>query len=362
MNTHSASKHFLVMAGGTGGHVYPALSIAGGLIEKGHEVSWLGTKKGIESRLVPSAGIPLHCIDVTGLRGKGAAALLKAPLNLLRSLFQARKIIRTLQPDAVLGFGGFASGPGGLMSRLCGIPLLIHEQNARAGTTNKLLSRFATKVFTAFPNTLAKAEVVGNPVREDLTTLDTPEMRAKERSGPIRMLVLGGSLGATFLNETVAKALAGMVKDERPQVLHQCGERWLENCQQSYAEAGVDADAVAYIEDMASAYRWADFVVCRSGAMTVSEVAAVGIPAMFVPFPHAIDDHQTANAQWLAEGSAATVVQQSDLSPTRMQREIQRFLTSRETLASQGSKIREKAFAQATHRLIVCSEELAHVA
>lgn len=358
----SSKASFLIMAGGTGGHVYPALSVATELQSRGHQVSWLGTRRGIEARLVPDAEIPLHEIQVSGIRGKGLKATLKAPINLLRALIQSRRLINQESPKVVVGFGGFVAGPGGVAAKICRVPLLIHEQNARAGTTNKLLAKMANRVLAAFPGALPDAQVVGNPIRRELTELESPDQRSSKKKGPLKLLVVGGSLGATFLNDSLARALASVDQSQRPVVRHQCGERWLEECRGAYAVANVEAEVLPYIEDMAEAYAWADFIVCRAGAMTVSEVAAAGVPALFVPFPFAIDDHQTANARWLVDQGAARLVQQSELSPERMQREIERFLRPREELAEMGCKARAVAITNATDRITEVCEEMANVA
>lgn len=364
MNTPvtSARKLFLIMAGGTGGHVYPALSLAHELRSRGHDVAWLGTSKGIEKRLVPAADIQLYEIDVFGIRGKGIIEKLKAPLSLLRALLQSRKVVRSLSPNAMVGFGGFVAGPAGVAARLCSVPLIIHEQNARAGTTNKLLARLAQRVLAAFPNALPNAEVVGNPVRAEMIQLESPLARAENKTGPIRLLVVGGSLGAKFLNDALAKALALIDSQARPLVKHQCGERWLAECEQAYQAAGVEAEILPYIDNMADAYSWADFLICRAGAMTVSEVATVGVPALFVPFPFAIDDHQTANADWLVDQGGARVVQQSQLTPEKMKAEIEFFLESRQNLAAMAEKNRAAAITDAASRISNICEELANVA
>lgn len=362
MSSASEPKRFLIMAGGTGGHVYPALSVASELESRGHSVFWLGTHKGIESKLVPAAKIPLHEIQVTGIRGKGIKASLKAPLNLVRALAQSHRVIKKLSPKVVVGFGGFVAGPGGVAAKFARIPLVVHEQNARAGTTNKWLARIATKVLAAFPGALKAAAVVGNPIRGELVGAEVSPSADKLKQGRLNMLVIGGSLGATFLNNTIAKALSLIDEDDRPFVKHQCGERWLDDCSNVYAAEHVDAEVLPYIEDMANAYQWADFLVCRAGAMTVSEVAAAGVPALFVPFPYAIDDHQTANARWLVDGGAARLVQQSELTPERMKQEITFLLKSGEQLGEMGFKARALAITNATEQIANVCEELANVA
>ena len=361
MNSASP-KSFLIAAGGTGGHVYPALSLASELRSRGHDVAWIGTNRGIEKRLVPAADIKLYEIDVFGLRGKGLMEKLKSPFNLLRALRQSQKIIRDISPNVLVGFGGFVAGPAGVAAKICSVPLVIHEQNARAGTTNKLLSRIASRVLSAFPDALQNAEVVGNPVRTELVQLAPSIVCSKNKAERVRLLVVGGSLGAKFLNEMMADALALIDSTKRPEIRHQCGERWLDECVNAYKAVDVEAEVLPYIDNMAEAYSWADFLVCRSGAMTVAEVAAVGVPALFIPFPFAIDDHQTANAKWLVDQGGARLVQQSQLTPEAMKAEIEFFLDSRQNLAAMAEKNRAAAITDATARISAICEELADVA
>lgn len=313
-----AGKTILMMAGGTGGHVYPALAVAQAARDEGAAVHWLGNTQGFEGRKVPEYGFAFHDIAVRGLRGNGLAGWLKAPFMLARAIAAARKVIREIRPDVVIGMGGFAAGPGGVAARLAGVPLIIHEQNAVAGLTNRLLSRVADAVLLGDGRAAArlggKGEVTGNPVRADFVQVPDPAVRYGARNGTIRLLVLGGSQGAKALNALVPQALALLPEDARPEVLHQAGERGLQEAQNAYAEAGVAADVVPFMEDMASAYADADWVIARSGALTVAEIATVGLPALFVPFPYAVDDHQTANAQTLVDAGAAQMVQQADLT------------------------------------------------
>lgn len=297
------------MAGGTGGHVFPALAVAAELATAGAELDWLGAKGGMEEKLVTGAGIPLHLIQVSGLRGKGITAKLAAPWRLVRAIVQANSVLRKANPSVVIGFGGFASGPGGLVAWLRRCRLVIHEQNAVAGTTNRILRRFADRVLEAFPGSLVGAEVVGNPVRKELEDIAPPDIRLSNREGAYRVLVLGGSQGARFLNQSVPAALSQC--SSAVEVWHQCGGRWLEETQASYDQAGNQARIETFIEDMAAAYSWADLVVCRAGAMTVSELAAVGVASLLIPFPYAIDDHQTANANWLVNAGGAQVIQEN---------------------------------------------------
>ncbi|MGH8561955.1 MAG: undecaprenyldiphospho-muramoylpentapeptide beta-N-acetylglucosaminyltransferase, partial [Nevskiales bacterium] len=289
------------MAGGTGGHVFPALAVAERLRELGHRVVWMGTQAGLEARVVPAHGLPIEWITIAGVRGKGLLTLLLAPLELLRALLQAIGILRRYRPQVVIGLGGFVAGPGGFAAWLLGRPLIIHEQNAIAGLTNRLLARLARRVLEAFPDTFpvsGKRLTVGNPVRPEIAALPPPEQRLAGRSGAVRMLVLGGSLGALALNRGVPQALALLPPELRPDVRHQAG-RTLDEANKAYAAAGLDIQPEAFIEDMAAAYAWADLLVCRAGALTVAELAAAGLPALLIPFPHAVDDHQSANAHYL---------------------------------------------------------------
>lgn len=338
----------LIMAGGTGGHVFPALAVADALSRKDWRVVWLGTKQGIEARLVPAAGYPIEWLPVSGLRGKGIRTLLAAPFTLLRAGVAAWRVLSRVKPDVVLGMGGFASGPGGAIAWLQGRPLVVHEQNAIAGFTNRLLSRIATRVLTAFPDSLPREEVVGNPVRASLAEMPPPEERMEGRGGPLRVLVLGGSLGARSLNENVPRALVLSGLDV--EVRHQCGRDDVEKVRARYAGGVIDAQVDAFIDDMAAAYGWADLVVCRAGAMTVFEIAAVGLAAVFIPFPHAVDDHQTANARHLASAEAAVIVQERDLRPDALA-ELLRELADRERLLAMASRARVRARIDATRKV-----------
>ncbi len=307
------APRILVMAGGTGGHVFPALAVANVLRERGWQVEWLGTQNGIEARVVPANSIRLHCITAVGLRGKGVAKLFVAPLHLLRAQWQSLRVFQSFRPDVVLGMGGFASGPGGLSAFLLHVPLVIHEQNAVAGTTNRALSRLARRVLSAFPAVFAGGEAVGNPVRADIAALAAETKPVSANGTPLRLLVLGGSQGAKALNALLPKALAMLPPENRPDVFHQAGGNLLDETRENYRIAGVTARIEPFIEDMASMYRWADIAVCRSGAMTVSELACAQLPALLVPFPFAIDDHQTANARWLVDAGAARLFPQSQI-------------------------------------------------
>lgn len=353
-----AGKKFLIMAGGTGGHVFPALAVARALQEQGGSVEWLGTQRGIEAQLIPAAEIPLHFITVEGIRGKGATALLKAPLQISKAILQARGVVKNVKPDAVLGFGGFATGPGGVAARLSGVPLIIHEQNAVAGTTNRLLAKIATRVLEAFPSGLRGAQEVGNPVRAEIAALPAPAERVGKHLQP-RLLVLGGSLGAVAINELVPQALAKIDLARRPQVLHQAGQRHLDVAREAYERVGVSADVVPFIADMAAAYSQADLVICRSGALTVSEIAAAGLGAIMVPFPFAIDDHQTKNGEWLQQAGAAQVIQQDALDADQLASLLEALFANPNKLLAMAEAARRVARPDATDRVLaVCREEM----
>jgi UDP-N-acetylglucosamine--N-acetylmuramyl-(pentapeptide) pyrophosphoryl-undecaprenol N-acetylglucosamine transferase len=304
----------LIMAGGTGGHIFPGLAVAQALLDRGVPVQWLGAAGAMETRLVPEAGIELHTLAIGGLRGKSRGTLLLAPLRLLRALWTALRVLRAVRPRAVISFGGFAAGPGGVAAVLRRVPLLVHEQNRIAGFTNRQLARFARRVLGGFPDALPGAQWVGNPVRAAIAALPPPAERLADRSGPPRLLVLGGSLGAGALNAGVPAALAAMAPGARPEVIHQCGRGHEASTQAAYAQAGVAATVQPFIADMAQAYGWADLVLCRAGALTLAELCAVGVGAVLVPFPHAVDDHQTHNAAFLVERGAARLLPQVELS------------------------------------------------
>ncbi len=302
----------MVMAGGTGGHVYPAMAVADYLQSKGWQVVWLATQGGMENRLIEGKPYQKAMITMRGVRGKGLMGWLLLPIKLMTAFKQSASAIRTHQPDVVLGMGGFAAFPGGIMAKLLGKPLLIHEQNSIAGLTNKVLSRVANLVMAAFPSAFGeKASLVGNPVRAEMIHVEAPTQRYQNRQGPLRLLVVGGSLGAAALNEVLPKALATLSESERPEVIHQSGEKHLEALNAHYEQAGVKAETKAFIQDMATLYAWADLVVCRSGAMTVAELACVGVASVLVPFPYAVDDHQTFNAKYLSDQGAGKLVQQT---------------------------------------------------
>lgn len=315
----NSSQSVVIMAGGTGGHVFPALAVAERLRGQGMSVVWMGTRRGLEAQLVPAAGISVEWVAISGLRGKGALSWLLAPFKLAMALFQSVGILLRRRPVAVLGMGGFVAGPGGLAAWLLHRPLLIHEQNAVAGLTNRLLARLARCVMVAFPGSLGpKAVLTGNPVRLEIAALPAPEQRLAGRSERLRLLVLGGSLGAQALNETVPPALAKIEPAQRPEVWHQAGARNIDEARHSYAEAGVDARVVPFIDNMAEAYSWADLVLCRAGALTIAELAAAGVGSILVPFPHAVDDHQTRNAEYLVREGAALLIPQRQLDPAQL--------------------------------------------
>jgi UDP-N-acetylglucosamine--N-acetylmuramyl-(pentapeptide) pyrophosphoryl-undecaprenol N-acetylglucosamine transferase len=357
-----STRPILVMAGGTGGHVYPALAVARALRQKSQNIVWLGTHRGIEARVVPQAGFDMEWISVQGLRGKGVFTLLLAPFRLLLALYQALNAVWRLRPAAVLGMGGFVSGPGGLAAWLLRRPLVIHEQNAVAGMTNRLLARFARVVLQAFPgsfNAAVNAETVGNPVREDISSLDSPQVRYANRSGPLRLLVLGGSQGALSLNRVLPAALSVLPLEMRPLIRHQAGARTLQQAQEAYAEHKIDAQLFEFIDDMAGAYAWADLVVCRSGALTVAELQAAGLPAIFVPYPFAVDDHQTVNAQAMVKAGAAEILPESDLDQESLAAVLQRWLSSRDELTRRAEIARTLAHPESLARIAEVCLDLA---
>jgi UDP-N-acetylglucosamine--N-acetylmuramyl-(pentapeptide) pyrophosphoryl-undecaprenol N-acetylglucosamine transferase len=312
------SRTIMIMAGGTGGHVIPGLAVAAEMRERQWNVVWLGNPGGMEATLVPRHGIAMLPVSIGGLRGKGLVTSLLLPLVLLRAFWQSLRALRAARPAVVLGMGGYVAFPGGMMASLLGKPLIVHEQNSVAGLTNRVLARLADRVLEAFPGALPGALACGNPVRRELAALPRPEQRYGERSGPLRLLVVGGSLGAQVLNETVPAALAAMPPETRPWVFHQTGRGRGEEVERRYREAGVPAQVSEFIDDMARAYADADLLVCRAGAMTVSEIAAAGIASILVPFPHAVDDHQTGNARYLSEQGAARLLPQRELDPARL--------------------------------------------
>jgi len=314
-------KTILIMAGGTGGHIFPGLAVAEQMRAAGWEVVWMGARGGMEERLVPKHGYRAAWIRAKAARGKGLVQKLLLPANLLYSFWESARHIRSLRPNVVLGLGGYVAFPGGMMASLWNRPLALHEQNAIPGLANKVLAQVSDKVMAGFPRALKNAEWTGNPVRAEIAAIAAPERRFAGRAGPLKLLVVGGSLGAQALNESVPKALALM--SERPQVVHQAGEKHLDALRKHYADAGVHGELVAFIDDMARRYAQADLVICRAGAVTIAELSAGGMPSILVPFPHAVDDHQTANGKFLADHGAALLIQQRDLTPQKLAQMIQ---------------------------------------
>ncbi|MEE2729218.1 MAG: undecaprenyldiphospho-muramoylpentapeptide beta-N-acetylglucosaminyltransferase [Pseudomonadota bacterium] len=355
MKSDTKVQRVLVTAGGTGGHVFPALAAAHLFQEQGVEVLWIGTRQGIEADIVPSNGIAIEYLDIAGVRGQGLSRLIWAPLKIVRAVSQVVGIVRRYQPDLVLGMGGFVTGPTGVGVWLCGRPVFIHEQNAIAGFTNKVLARLARKVFQAFPGAFAagpKVETTGNPVRREIAQLALPSQRYGEHDGPVRILILGGSQGAVALNQLVPKALALLQDDLDFQVRHQCGARNIEAATDCYRQAGVNAEVVPFINDMATAYGWADVVVCRSGALTVSELAAAGVASVLIPYPFAVDDHQTRNGEYLSAAGAAVLVQQSELNEADLAALLKEKLSSRDELKRMAEQARALAMTNATEKLV----------
>ena len=341
------AKKLLVMAGGTGGHVFPAIAVVRELQKRGWEIRWLGTKDRMEAELVPKHGIPIEFIQISGIKGKGLGALIKAPFAILKAVMQARRIIKNYRPNAVLGMGGYVSGPGGIAAKLCGVPVILHEQNAVAGLTNKWLAKIARRVLQAFPSAFPNAETVGNPVREDLSQLAEPAERFSGRDYPINILVMGGSQGARVINQTVPEAAKSL--DERVFIRHQVGKGNLSGVEEIYKETG-NGTAVEFITDMAQAYGQADLVICRSGALTVCEIAAAGLPAIFVPYQHK-DRQQFLNAAYLAEAGAAIIIEQPDFAPESLLNALQPLIADRRKLTEMAEKARAKATPAAAKRV-----------
>lgn len=353
-----SDKTLMVMAGGTGGHVYPAMAVADYLRAKGWRVVWLATEGGMENRLIADKPYEVSVIRMRGVRGNGIKRWLMLPVQLAVAISQSYGAMREYKPAVVLGMGGFAAFPGGVVAWLLRRPLVIHEQNSVAGLTNRSLANFARRVLAAFPSAFGnKAALVGNPVREDIASVPAPETRLAGRSGPLRLLVLGGSLGAQALNEVVPQAIARLPEAARPQIIHQAGVKHIEALQQHYAQAGVVADTRAFINDMAEMYAWADLVICRAGALTIAELSAVGVASVLVPFPHAVDDHQTHNAAYLVQGGAALLVQQRDLTTEVVVNIVQDM--TRERLLDMAIKARALGLPQATATVANICEEVA---
>ncbi len=338
------SRPVIIMAGGTGGHIFPGLAVAEALAADGVPVVWLGSRVGLENRIVPAHGYPLETLAVAGLRGRGWRAALTAPWSLLRALAQAMKILRRHQPRSVLSMGGFAAGPGGIAAWLLRKPLLVHEQNTIPGYTNRILARFAVRVMTGFPDVFgARGEYLGNPVRAEIAALPEPSRRLAARAGRRRLLVLGGSQGAGALNRVLPAALARIDPAARPEVRHQAGGAHQEPTRAAYAQAGVEARIYPFIDDMAEAYAWADLVVCRAGALTVAELAACGIGALLIPYPHAVDDHQRSNAEFLVAAGAAELIPEDRLSPESLAERLGALLGDQDALAAMAVGARRRA-------------------
>ena len=362
------SRTLLIMAGGTGGHVMPALAVAESLRGDGWRVIWLGTRAGMEARLAVEKGFEMAWVRVAGVRGKSLLTKLLLPANLLAAFWQAARTIFRVRPDVALGLGGYVAFPGGMMASLLGKPLVIHEQNAIAGLTNRMLACLADRVLLGLPVAFSNkndkplpcgkvnSEWVGNPVRPEIAALPVPEQRLAGRTGPLRLLVVGGSLGAQALNTLIPQALAQLSGEQRPQVRHQSGAKHLDVLKANYAAAGVEAECLAFITDMAAAYAWADVVICRAGALTVAEVAAAGAAALFVPFPFAVDDHQTANARFLSDSDAAWLIPQSALSAEGLAQWLAGL--NRSELLARASKARALAKPEATARVAAICKEL----
>lgn len=351
------SRTILIMAGGTGGHIYPGLAVADALREQGWQIVWLGAPGSMEAELVPKHGYPLAWVNFSGVRGKGVLRLLTLPFTLLRALGQSAAAIFLHRPHVVLGMGGFITVPGGLMAALLRRPLVIHEQNSIAGMSNKVLAKLATRVLSGFPDVLRRAEWCGNPVRADIAALPQPSARYADRKGNLNVLVVGGSLGAQALNETLPKALALMSEQERPNVLHQTGKKHFEGVQKMYGQAGMSADIRPFLDDMASQYAKADVVICRAGALTIAELAAAGVASVLVPFPFAVDDHQTHNARFLSEKGAAVLLPQKELSAEKLAQLLREF--TREKLAAMAQAARNLAKPDATAQVANICMELA---
>ena len=348
------SKTILIMAGGTGGHIFPALAVGELMRKRGWRVVWLGNPAGMEARLVPTHGFEMVWLNFGALRGKGLLRKLLLPFNLLRGFWQAQKIIRQVQPDVVLGMGGYVTFPGGMMASFLGKPLVVHEQNSVAGLANRVLAAVADKVATGFPEVLKNSVWTGNPVRPEIAALAPPAERFAEHQGALRLLVIGGSLGAQILNEMVPQGLSLLGASDQPLIVHQAGEKHLEALQANYAAVGVQAHCVSFIEDMAGAYAWADLVICRAGALTIAELAAAGVASILVPFPHAVDDHQTGNAKFLVNVGGAFLLPQNELTADSIAL-IRNY--SRGQLLEMAEKARSLARPDATEAVAnICTE------
>lgn len=351
------SRTILIMAGGTGGHIYPGLAVADALRAQGWNIVWLGAPNSMEAELVPKHGYPVAWVNFSGVRGKGVMRLLTLPFTLLRALGQSADAIFRHRPDVVLGMGGYITMPGGLMAAILRRPLVIHEQNSIAGMSNKVLAKLSTRVLSGFPDVLKGTQWCGNPVRADIAAVAEPQARFASRSGKLNVLVVGGSLGAQALNEALPKALALMCEAERPNVLHQTGKKHFETVQKSYEQSGVSADIRAFLDDMANQYAHADVVICRAGALTIAELAAAGVASVLVPFPHAVDDHQTYNARFLSEQGAAVLLPQTELNAEKLAQLLREL--DREKLKAMAIAARGLAKPEATQSVVNVCKELA---
>lgn len=354
--TATPGKTALIMAGGTGGHIFPGLAVAEELRARGWRVHWLGAPGSMEARIVPAHGFALETIDFSGVRGKGVLTLALLPMRLLRAFWQALAVVRRVKPDVVVGLGGYISFPGGMMAVLAGKPLVLHEQNSVAGMANRVLAGVADRVFTAFPNVFKKAQWVGNPLRTAFTQQPGPVERFAGRSGPLRLLVVGGSLGARALNDIVPQALALIPVAQRPLVTHQSGAAQIDALRANYAAAGAEAELTPFIDDTASAFAAADVIVCRAGASTVTEIAAIGAAAVFVPFPSAVDDHQTSNAQFLVQAGGGWLLPQPELTPQRLAQMLQNM--ERPAIVQRALEAKNMQKINATHEVVAACEAL----
>lgn len=357
MSNSNTAKTILLMAGGTGGHIFPALAVGKALQEQGWKLHWLGSDGGMEEELVPKHGINMTLLPVKGIRKKGLASLIKAPLQLFKSVMLARKAIKKIKPDVALGMGGFASGPGGIAAKLCGVPLVLHEQNAIAGMTNRQLNRFSNITLQAYPGAFVESKklvTVGNPVRTDLMSIPSAEQRISLDNGSIKLLIVGGSRGAMVFNQKIPAMLDIINGGLKVEVRHQCGRGNLGDVAARYKALGnslVEHDVTEFIDDMAAAYEWADLVICRAGALTVAEVAMAGCAAIFVPYPYAVDDHQTHNARYLADQNAAVIIQQHDLDEQRLAHQITALANDKKRIIDMAIVAKSLAKPQATQQV-----------
>lgn len=351
-------KRVLIMAGGTGGHVFPGLAIAQYFKAQEIEVNWLGTHHGLEAQLVPKANIPLHCITISGVRGKGLKAILSAPFKLLFAIGQAMKVMRVFKPDVIIGMGGFVSGPGGIASFILRKKLVIHEQNAKSGMTNQWLAKIATKVLSGFPDTFSKNKkvvTIGNPIRQTIAAFSPPKGRLSSQP---RLLVIGGSLGAQSINTLLPQALSLLNENERPQVWHQTGEKHYADTIELYKKAGIQARLSPFIHEMDQAYAWANMVLCRAGALTIAEICAAGLGAILVPYPYAVDDHQTANAHFMVKQKAAFLIQQSQLTSTLLADLLKELCTCADKRLQMAQAAYQLRITDATQKVFTICQEV----